>query len=278
MNEVLKIILTIFTSAILFIPAGMLIYKLILRVKKEKAEDEAKNIVSRAKSEAETLYKNEVIKAREEALNIKNLADEEVKERRKEVSIQERRIIQKEEQIDKKEERQERKERELYSFENELSEREKKLENLEEQKKEELLKISQLTREEAKQIILTELEKELTTEKAKLIQEQKDGIKSVADKEAKEIITQAIQKCAADHTSETTISVVSLPNDDMKGRIIGREGRNIKTLETLTGAQFIIDDTPESITISAFDPVRREIARLALEALIDDRKNTSIKN
>lgn len=278
MNEVLKIILTIFTSAILFIPAGMLIYKLILRVKKEKAEDEAKDIVNRAKSEAETLYKNEVIKAREEALNIKNLADEEVKERRKEVSIQERRIIQKEEQIDKKEERQERKERELYSFENELSEREKKLENLEEQKKEELLKISQLTREEAKQIILTELEKELTTEKAKLIQEQKDGIKSVADKEAKEIITQAIQKCAADHTSETTISVVSLPNDDMKGRIIGREGRNIKTLETLTGAQFIIDDTPESITISAFDPVRREIARLALEALINDRKNTSIKN
>lgn len=271
MNGVLKIILTIFASAIIFIPLGMLIYKLILKAKKESATEEAKNIIERAKSEAETLYKNEIIKAKEEVLNIKNLADEEVKERRKEVSIQERRIIQKEEQIDKKEIRLERKEKELYSYENELSERKEKLENLEEQKKEELLKISQLTREEAKQIILTELEKELTTEKAKLIQEQKDSIKSSAEKEAREVITQAIQKCAADHTSETTISVVSLPNDDMKGRIIGREGRNIKTLETLTGAQFIIDDTPESITISAFDPVRREIARLALESLIDDR-------
>lgn len=278
MNEVLKVILTIFASAIVFIPLGMLIYKLFLKAKKTNAEVEAKNIINRAKLEAETLYKNEIIKSKEEALHIKNLADEEVKERRKEVSIQERRIIQKEEQIDKKEERQERKEKELYNFENELFEREKNLENLEEKKKEELLKISQLTKEEAKQIILKELEKELTIEKAKLIQEQKDSIKSVAEKEAKEVISEAIQKCAADHTSETTISVVSLPNDDMKGRIIGREGRNIKTLETLTGAQFIIDDTPESITISAFDPVRREIARLALESLIDDRKNSSIKN
>lgn len=270
MNEVLKTILTLFGSAILFIPLGMLMYKLILKAKKRNAENEAKIILERAKLEAETAYKNEIIRSKEEALHIKNLADEEVKERRKEVSIQERRIIQKEEQIDKKEERQERKEKELYNFENELITKEKDLQNLEEEKKEELLKISQLTREQAKEIVLAELEKELTIEKAKLIQEQKEEIKSSAVKEAKEVITHAIQKCAADHTSETTISVVSLPNDDMKGRIIGREGRNIKTLETLTGAQFIIDDTPESITISAFDPVRREIARLALEALIND--------
>ncbi len=270
MNEVLKTILILFGSAIIFIPLGMLMYKLILKAKKKNAENEAKNILDRAKLEAETAYKNEIIKSKEEALHIKNLADEEVKERRKEVSIKERRIIQKEEQIDKKEERQERKEKELYNFENELITRETELENLEEQKKEELLKISQLTRDEAKSLVLTELEKELTVEKAKLIQEQKEAIKASAEKEAKEVITHAIQKCAADHTSETTISVVSLPSDDMKGRIIGREGRNIKTLETLTGAQFIIDDTPESITISAFDPVRREIARLALEGLIND--------
>ena len=239
MNEVLKTILILFGSAIIFIPLGMLMYKLILKAKKKNAENEAKNILDRAKLEAETAYKNEIIKSKEEALHIKNLADEEVKERRKEVSIKERRIIQKEEQIDKKEERQERKEKELYNFENELITRETELENLEEQKKEELLKISQLTRDEAKSLVLTELEKELTVEKAKLIQEQKEAIKASAEKEAKEVITHAIQKCAADHTSETTISVVSLPSDDMKGRIIGREGRNIKTLETLTGAQFI---------------------------------------
>lgn len=270
MNEVLKNVLILFGSAVLFIPLGMLIYKLVLKVKKKNAESEAKEILSRARDEAEALYKNEVLKAKEEALNMKNQADEEVKERRKEVSIQERRIIQKEEQIDKKEERQERREKELDNFENQLINKERELGNLEEHKKEELLKISQLTKDEAKALILEEVKKELTVEKAKLIQEQTNEIKAVAEKEAKELITQAIQKCAADHTSETTISVVSLPNDDMKGRIIGREGRNIKTLETLTGAQFIIDDTPESITISAFDPVRREIARLALEKLIDD--------
>ncbi len=270
MNDVIKILLILFASAIIFMPLGMLIYKMILKTRNKNAEIEAKNILDRAKMEAETLYKNEIIKSKEEALHIKNLADEEVKERRKEVSIQERRIIQKEEQIDKKEERQERKERELYNFENRLTNKEKELERLEEEKKEELLKVSQLTVDEAKEIILTELERKLTTEKARLIQEQKDKIKLTAEKEAKEMIAHAIQKCAADHTSETTISVVTLPNDDMKGRIIGREGRNIKTLETLTGAQFIIDDTPESITISAFDPVRREIARLALEALIND--------
>ena len=270
MNEALKLVLTFLVSAIIFIPLGMLIYQLIIKIRKKTAESKAKEILERAHNEAENYYKSEVIKAREEALNIKKMADEEVKERRKEVSIQERRIIQKEEQIDRKEERQERKEKELYNFENELLTKEQELGDLEKQKKEALLKISQLTREEAKTLILAELEKELTTQKAKIIQEQKDEIKSSAEKEAKEVISQAIQKCAADHTSETTISVVSLPNDDMKGRIIGREGRNIKTLETLTGAQFIIDDTPESITVSAFDPIRREIARLALESLIED--------
>ncbi len=270
MNEVLKIILTLFGSAIVFMPLGMLTYKMILKSKKKNAVNEAETILEKARLEAETAYKNEIIKSKEEALRIKNLADEEVKERRREVSVQERRIIQKEEQIDKKEERHERKEKELQNFENELITKERNLANLEKEKKEELLKISQLTREEAKSIVLAEVEKELTVEKAKLIQEQKEEIKSSAAKEAKEVVANAIQKCAADHTSETTISVVSLPNDDMKGRIIGREGRNIKTLETLTGAQFIIDDTPESITISAFDPVRREIARLALEGLIND--------
>ena len=154
MNEVLKTILILFGSAIIFIPLGMLMYKLILKAKKKNAENEAKNILDRAKLEAETAYKNEIIKSKEEALHIKNLADEEVKERRKEVSIKERRIIQKEEQIDKKEERQERKERELYNFENRLTNKEKELERLEEEKKEELLKVSQLTVDEAKEIII----------------------------------------------------------------------------------------------------------------------------
>lgn len=248
----------------------MYIKQKILSSKKKYALSEAEEIKERARQEAEALYKNEVLKAKEEAYKIKRMADDDAKERRKEVSIQERRIIQKEEQLDKKEEKQDKREKELYDLSAELEKRESDLDSYEEQQKAKLYEISNLTKEQAKQIILDNLDKQLASEKAKKIKENDEEIKKTATKEAKEILTQVIQKCAADHTSETTISVVSLPSDEMKGRIIGREGRNIKSLETLTGAQFIIDDTPEAITISAFDPVRREVARLALQMLVDD--------
>lgn len=268
--KILSIVITLFLSAGVFIPLGMFIKTKIVRNKKKNALEEAEQIIDRAKEEAQGIFKSEIIKAKEEAFKLKTMAEDEVKERRKEVRIQERRIIQKEEQIDRREERQERQEKELYNREKELEQKEGQLQEIEEQKKNELYEISQLTKEEAQNKILEMLNDELVQEKAKIIKEHREDLKRTSEKEAKEILTQVIQKCAADHTSEATISVVSLPSDDMKGRIIGREGRNIKAIETLTGAQFIIDDTPESITVSAFDPVRREVARLALEYLIND--------
>ena len=214
--------------------------------------------------------KEEIIKAKEEIMNSRKELDDEIKERRSEVQLQERRILQKEENLENKLEQLEQREQNLQKKNNEVESKKSEIEETINKQKEELQRISRLSVEEAKQYLLSEVEKSIVTEKAELIRRLDEEAKEKAQKNAKEIIGYAIQKCAADHTSETTVSIVSLPSDDMKGRIIGREGRNIKTLETLTGIDLIIDDTPEAVVISGFDPLRREVAKIALEKLIDD--------
>ena len=257
-------------SAAIFSVVGFYTRKKIAESKIQSAEQEAKRILSDAKNEAENLKKEEIIKSKEEILQLRNDLDKEIKERRGEIQVQEKRLIQKEENLEKRTSVFEGREKEL---ERKFTENEKKRQELDEmyaREDQELQRISGLTQEQAKQQLLSDLEKELTGEKAQLIRDSEQKFKEDASKEAREIIGLAIQKCAADHTSETTVSVVALPSDEMKGRIIGREGRNIKTLETLTGIDLIIDDTPEAVIISGFDPLRREVARLALEKLIDD--------
>ena len=196
--------------------------------------------------------------------------EQEIRERRGEIQKQESRMMQKEENLDKKEEALERKERENDKKYQELDEKEKQLENAVQEQIDKLQQIAHLSVEEAKKILLTEVEKQIKQEKANIIREEEAKAKEESTKKAKELLTYAVQKCAADHTSETTVSIVNLPNDDMKGRIIGREGRNIKTIENLTGIDLIIDDTPEAVILSGFDPLRREVAKIALEKLIED--------
>lgn len=203
-------------------------------------------------------------------MNARKDLDQEIRERRGEVQSQERRLIQKEENLERKLDTMEKKEKDLERKHQEIDDKRNEIESVLNKQMEELQKISELTKEDAKKQLLSEMEHQLTAEKANLVRNMENQIKETADKTAKEVIGYAIQKCAADHTSETTVSIVALPNDDMKGRIIGREGRNIKTLETLTGIDLIIDDTPEAVVISGFDPLRREVARIALEKLIED--------
>ena len=270
MNVILIIVATFLISAIICIPIGMVIRRKIAESKIQGAEQEAIRIVENAKIEAENKKKEEIVKAKEEMLKARNEFDLEIKERRGEVQLQEKRMIQKEEGLDRRAQNLEKKEKDLEIRYQQNDAIRKELEdNLIEQNNE-LQRISGLTNKEAKDYLLSELEKEIVEEKATLIKELETKAKEDAKKNAKEIIGYAIQKCAADHTSETTVSVVSLPNDDMKGRIIGREGRNIKALETLTGIDLIIDDTPEAVILSGFDPLRREVAKIALEKLIDD--------
>jgi hypothetical protein len=244
--------------------------KRIAESKIRVAEEEAKRIIDSAAKEAENKKKEEIIKAKEEIMNSRKELDDEIKERRSEVQLQERRILQKEENLENKLEQLEQREQNLQKKDNEVESKKSEIEETINKQKEELQRISRLSVEEAKQYLLSEVEKSIVTEKAELIRRLDEEAKEKAQKNAKEIIGYAIQKCAADHTSETTVSIVSLPSDDMKGRIIGREGRNIKTLETLTGIDLIIDDTPEAVVISGFDPLRREVAKIALEKLIDD--------
>lgn len=270
METILIIVATVLISAVVFLPVGMTIRKKIAESKIQSAESEAKRLIENVKIEAENIKKEEMIKAKEEVLKLRNELDQEIKERRGDVQTQERRLIQKEENLEKRIAVYDGKEKEL---ERKFSENEQKrveLENIYNKQLEELQRISGLTEEQAKQQLLSNLDKEITQEKAAIIRDLEAKAKEDATKNAREIISYAIQKCAADHTSETTVSVVALPNDEMKGRIIGREGRNIKTLETLTGIDLIIDDTPEAVIISGFDPLRREVARLAIEKLIDD--------
>ncbi len=264
------IIATALVSAIVFIPIGILIRKKVAESKIQSAEKEAKRLLDNVKVEVENLKKEELIKAKEEVLQIRNELDQEIKERRSDVQAQEKRLIQKEENLEKRASSFDSREKELERKIQENEESKKEIEDLIREERETLQRISGLSEEQAKEQLLQELDKTLAHEKAQLIKDSEEKAKEESSKNAKEIIAFAIQKCAADHTSETTVSVVSLPNDEMKGRIIGREGRNIKTLETLTGIDLIIDDTPEAVIISGFDPLRREIAKRAIEKLIDD--------
>lgn len=269
MNIVI-IIVTILISLAIGVLIGIVYRKKVAESKIQGAESEAKRLVDLAKIEAENLKKEEIFKAKEEIMNSRKELDQEIKERRGEVQKQESRLIQKEENLEKREANFEKKEKDV---ERELQEVEKQKEEIAQLHEEEMVKlqkIASLTMEEAKARLLSEMDKELTAEKANLIREKEQKAKENAIKNAKEILSYAVQKCAADHSQETTVSIVALPNDDMKGRIIGREGRNIKALETLTGIDLIIDDTPEAVVLSGFDPLRREVAKIALEKLIDD--------
>ena len=257
-------------SAVIFTFVGMFIRKKLAESKMKSAEAEAKKILDMANVEAENKKKEEIIKAKEEIMNARNELDQEIRERRGEVQSQERRLIQKEENLERKIEKIENKEKLLEGQEKELEERKQSLNDTIEKQLKELQRISGLNKDEAKQMLLSEMDKKLTAEKAQLVREKESEFKEESEKKARELIGYAIQKCAADHTSETTVSIVALPNDEMKGRIIGREGRNIKALETLTGIDLIIDDTPEAVVISGFDPLRREVAKIALEKLIED--------
>lgn len=234
------------------------------------AEEKSREIIDEALKVAETKKKEALLEAKEENLKAKNELDKEIKERRAEVQRYERRVLSKEENLDKKADAMEKKEASLASKEESLRKRTAEVEELFAKEQEELEKISGLTTEQAKDYLLKSVEEDVKHDTAKLIKELESKAKEEADKKAKEYVVTAIQRCAADHVAETTVSVVQLPSDEMKGRIIGREGRNIRTLETMTGVELIIDDTPEAVVLSGFDPVRREVARIALERLIVD--------
>ena len=245
-------------------------HKKVSEAKIGSAEDKAREIIDEALKTAETKKRESLLEVKEESIRTKNELDKEIKERRAEAQRYERRIQQKEEAIDKKSDAIEKKEAGLVAREEELAKQREEISKLNEQRLQELERISGLTSEQAKEYLLKIVEDEVKHETAVMIKEMESRAKEEADKKAKEYVVNAIQKCAADHVSETTISVVQLPNDEMKGRIIGREGRNIRTLETLTGVDLVSDNTPEAVILSGFDPIRREVARIALEKLIVD--------
>lgn len=234
------------------------------------AEEKSREIIDEALKVAETKKKEALLEAKEENLKAKNELEKETRERRAEIQRYERRVLSKEENLDKKAEAMERKESSLASREDSLKKRTAEVEELFAKEQEELEKISGLTSDQAKEYLLKSVEADVKHDTAKLIKDLEARAKEEADKKAREYVVTAIQRCAADHVAETTVSVVQLPSDEMKGRIIGREGRNIRTLETMTGVELIIDDTPEAVVLSGFDPVRREVARIALERLIVD--------
>lgn len=273
-NNILMIIATILISGIIFVPIGVIIRKKIAESKISGAENEAKRLVDIAIKEAENIKKEEVFKAKEEIMKERNELEKEIRERRGELQSQEKRLIQKEENLEKRTTNIEYKEKEVEKKLKEAQNKEEETKGILGKQLEELQRISGLSTEAAKAMLLSETEKQITVEKASIIKELEAKAKEEATKNAREILTYTIQKCAADHTSETTVSIVALPSDEMKGRIIGREGRNIKALETLTGIDLIIDDTPEAVVLSGFDPLRREVAKIALEKLIEDRKDS----
>ena len=244
--------------------------KKVAEVKIGNAEDKAREIIDEAVKTAETKKREALLEVKEESIKTRNELEKEIKERRAEVQRTERRVLSKEESLDKKLEVIEKREASYTAKEEELKKKKSEIEKLHEQSVQELERISGLTSDQAKEYLLKTVEDEVKSDTAKMVKELESRAKEEAGKKAKEYVVTAIQRCAADHVAETTISVVQLPNDEMKGRIIGREGRNIRTLETMTGVDLIIDDTPEAVILSGFDPIRREVARIALEKLIVD--------
>ncbi len=270
MQYLIGALLAFIVSAPIFFFCGTAYRKHVAEKEIGSAEEQAKKIVEDAAREAEAKKKESLIEAKEEILRSKNEADREIKERRNEVSRLERRITQKEETLDRKTEALERKDEQLTKKLQENDLLREQIEEVLRQHTATLERLSGITAEQAKDELISRMESEVKHELAQRLDEMETQFKEEADDRARNILSLAIQRCAADHVAETTISVVPLPNDEMKGRIIGREGRNIRTFETLTGMELIIDDTPEAITISGFDPIRREIARIALEKLISD--------
>ena len=245
-------------------------YKKVSEEKIGNADVKAREIIDEALKTAETKKREALLEAKEETLRMKNESEREIKESRAEVQRYERRILTKEEQLDKKALAMEKREINFANKEERLAKKTAEIDELYEKRVQELERISGFTSEQAKEYLLKAVEDEVKTDAAKLVRELENKAKEEASKKAKDYVVTAIQKCAADHVAETTISVVQLPSDEMKGRIIGREGRNIRTLETMTGVDLIIDDTPEAVILSSFDPIRREVARIALEKLIVD--------
>ena len=274
MPDIVKIILAIVITLVIVAPlvwrAAISYRKKVYEEKVGNAEDKAREIIDEALKTAETKKREALLEAKEESLRTKNELEKETKERRADLQRYEKRVLTKEETLDRKTEALEKKESKLSVKEAELDKLRAEVEELHDKRLQELEKISGLTSEQAKDYLLKTVEDEVKHETAMLVKELETKAKEEADKKAKDYVVTAIQKCAADHVAESTISVVQLPNDEMKGRIIGREGRNIRTLETMTGVDLIIDDTPEAVILSGFDPIRREIARIALEKLIVD--------
>ena len=271
---VVMTIIAVVITLVIAVPVSALVAvnyrKRVVEAKLGSADEKARQIIDDALKVAETKKREALLEAKEESLKTKNELERETRERRTELQRYEKRVLSKEESVDKKADALERRESGITVKEEELKKKNAEVEKLRGQRIQELERISGLTSEQAKEYLLKTVEDEVKIDTAKLYKELESRAKEEAGKKAKEYVVTAIQKCAADHVAETTISVVQLPNDEMKGRIIGREGRNIRTLETLTGVDLIIDDTPEAVILSAFDPIRREVARIALEKLIVD--------
>ncbi|MEW6697851.1 MAG: ribonuclease Y [Bacillota bacterium] len=268
--EPIQVILVILVTALVSVAAGFFIRKNIAEGKIASAEVQAKKILDEAEKDAEGKKREAVVMAKEEVLKLRNEMEREIRDRRNELQRLERRLLQKEETLDRKMDSMEKKEESLSRKEVEIENTKADLNNVLHRQLAELERVSGLSSEEARQILLNDIEKDLQHDMAVMIKDYENKAKEESEKRARDIISSAIQRCAADHVAEATVAVIPLPNDEMKGRIIGREGRNIRAFETLTGIDLIIDDTPEAVILSGFDPIRREVARLALERLISD--------
>jgi len=265
-----QVVIAVLVGSVLAFIGGYIVRKMIAEAKIASAEEAAKKLIADAIKDADAKKRETILEAKEEVHRLRTEFDNDVKERRQEQQRIDKRLAQKEEALERKLENAEKREEAIGQRENELSITEQKIQELHQQQVRELERLSGLSSEEARELLLQNVEKEVRHDAAQLIKEIENQTKQESEKRAREIISQSIQRYAADHVAETTVSVVNLPNDEMKGRIIGREGRNIRALETLTGIDLIIDDTPEAVIVSGFDPVRREVARIALEKLITD--------